>query len=356
MTREWHAVRALNAALEETKSLLLRKIDVALWLKLGLVVFLIGGGGLFNAGGFGSQENDNTAFDFARYLPVIVVVLSILIIIGLVFSLIRAVCQFMFIEALLDRSIVLLSGFKRNLDKGFNLFMFNLALGFATVITLIAIIIPIAYYLFVLNAGLSRLFVVFFLALAACIIMLILLIAGVVGSLTNDFVTVIMHKEGKGVVEGWRRLYALIKNDIKEFLVYAIVRTAVGLMAAVLMFIVELIVTVISIAVAVIPAVGIASITAGIALALDWSSGMLALLLIPAVFIAILYFMVVTYITMVLTLPFTVFFRYHSMLFLHYTDPALDVMAKRGESSRKQETVRETGVKAGTSEKKLRVY
>lgn len=355
MAGEWHAVGALNRALEETNSLLFKKVKFVFWLKLALVVFLVGGGGFFNPTSFVGNENRSDV-DLMRYLPLVVVVFSVIVIIGLVFSFIRAVCQFMFIDALVDGRIEIVKGFKRNLDNGFSLFLFNLALGFATIAAVIAILMPAVYYMFLSGAEVSRPVTFVGMLLMMCIVLPIALASGIIGSFTNEFVTVLMYKNRKGVVYCWKRLIGLIKNNTKEFVVYMVVRIACGIAASIILFIVEIVVTIVAIIVAIVPVVGFIVIVGGSAIALDWGTSALMWLLIPAVVAAIAYLWVVSYIIVALTLPIPVFFRYYSMLFLHRIEPTLGIMAGRVDKVERQEKEADGSAVKTKPGKKLRVY
>jgi hypothetical protein len=353
MAREWHAVGAFNRALGSTSQLLFRKPDLWFWLKLSLVVFLAVGGSSFNPSSFLNRDSGDGSVDFMQYLPLLVAVFSIILIIGLVFSFIRAVCQFMFIESLIEGRTEIADGFRRNLDNGFSLFLFNLLVGFASIAILLAFLAPVIYYAFISGVEPSRPALFVSLVYAIGIFILVGVVSGIVGSFTTDFVTVLMYKNVKGVVYCWKRLAGLIKNNTNEFLVYMLVGIASGLAAGVILFIVDVIVTIAAIVIAIIPALGLIVVGGGLGLALG--KGILVWLLIPALAVVIAYFMVVSYITVVLTLPVHVFFRYYSMGFIHRIEPTLGVMAEKLGGEEGGEKAVKTEVK-GRPKKKLMVY
>ena len=124
MADGWYATEALNKALEKTNQLLFKNFNLVFWLKLALIVFLIGGLSFNLNSGLRSPSKSDSNFiaSISTYLPIIVVVIAIFLVIGLIFAFIKSVCQFMFIEGIVNRDVDLVKGFKRNLENGFNLF------------------------------------------------------------------------------------------------------------------------------------------------------------------------------------------------------------------------------------------
>lgn len=337
MASEWYASEALNEALERTNELLLKKFNLNFWLKLALVVFLIGGGFNLNSG-FNWSGGDKTNFnaDVSSYLPMIVIVIAILIVIGLVFAFIRAVCQFIFIETIASNKIELVSGFKRNLDSGFNLFLFNVGLALVSLILLVIAFSPIIYIIIKGTSEVSTLVLVV-LAVAGIVIAIgIAIIMGLIETFTNDFAIVLMHKEKKGIINGWKRVFDLIKNNLKQFAVYLIVKIAIGVVAVIILGVIGIVITIIALIFILVLAIGIGVVLLGVVIALGLSTGALLWLLIPAIIIAIVYFMAVAYINVLITLPIPVFFRYYSILFLQHLEPTLDLIAKEKQVTEKK--------------------
>jgi len=366
MASEWHAAEALNEALEKTNELLFRKFNLAFWLKLAVVVFLVGGSGGFNFNtGFGGSDKDkNMAADFTAILPFLVVIFAVVIIIALIFMFIKAVCQFMFIETVGSGEIELVKGFKRNVDAGFNLFLFELGLLLVSLVLLVVTLGPLIYLL--VKGGLMEKTIPLLIAIVAGIIvcLIIAIIMSLVTMLTNDFALVIAHAEKKGIIAGWRRLWRLMNDNIKQFGVYVLVKIALAILAGIILTIIGIIAFIIAlIPVAV---VGVAFVVALIVLSagLGVGKGVLMLLVIPAVIIGIVYFIAISYCIVVITLPVPVFFRCYSILFLQRIEPGIRVTAgKRLEKERKKEPPMEEkkrlkakAKKTVKSEKKLRVY
>jgi hypothetical protein len=336
MAKVWHATEALSGAIGKTKELLFDKFNVGFWLRLGLIAFLIGGGssGSFNfPGGGGDSSKDGAQMpdilaNLSTYITIIVAVIAVILIIVLIFSFINSVCQFMFIEVLATGEVELLRGFKRNLEKGFSLFLFNLGISILTIILLAATVGPLAYYGIKNSETLSQISMWGMVAVGILIVLIIAIIMSIVGFFIRDFAIVIAYQEGKGMIDACKRLWTILKTNVKQFIVYILIKVVLGLFAGVIMCVIGLIVLVISIVILIV--IGLIAVVIVIVLAgvLNISKTALMILLIPAIIIAVVYMILVSYLIAVITLPVSVFFRYYSIIFLQHIDPKIKVLAE----------------------------
>jgi len=356
METEWHAVEALNKALGKTHELLLKKFNLSFWLKLALITFLLSGGLNLNLPGSFSDSDKNPDIDFSRYLPLIVMAIAVLLIIGMVFAFIGAVAQFMFIDALVDSGVELIKGFKKNMALGFNLFLFNLGLGILAFIVVLITFIPAMLLLFKGAQGAS--IIVLILAIIAAVIVFIcfVIVLNLVGVLNNDFAIVILRQEKRGMLNAWRRLISLIKRDVKQVIVYLVLKIALAIMAGVIGFVVFIVLFI-----AYLIAMFVLGLFLGIiAYATGFSLESLAIWAIILV-IAVIGFILMSYVYAVILLPFYVFFRYYSLHFLQRMEPAIRLMEdeKPADESKGEETEEATEKSKGRkrkNEKKLKVY
>ena len=331
MASEWQAAEALNEAVGKTRELLFSKNKLGLWLKLAVLVFLIGGGiRSFNPGsGFGQGKTSggsDVMATIAPYLPYIIIGIAVLLVIALVFSFIRAVCQFIFIESLSKGSVELVKGFRRNIDSGFNLFLFNLAFILATIAIIVLLAAPVIYIAVKNPEGFTDIGMIAAVLATVFAELCFIIPATIISSLTNDFAIAFVYSERRGILDGWQRLWALVKKNVKQFMVYLVVKFAVGIIAGIIAFMVGFIVMLLALIFIIVIGLGAALVVAGIALALGISESALLWLLIPAAIIAIAYLILVSYGIVVLTLPIPVFFRYYSLLFLQRMEPTLDLI------------------------------
>jgi len=141
---------------------------------------------------------------------------------------------------------------------------------------------------------------------------------GIFIGFTYDFVAPMVYFKGKGIVESWKWLRASIRQDWKQYGVYAVTRwaleLAVGLLSAVI------IVPVAVIFIAILVAGGIlAAAVANTSIALAAAIG-LALLAVLALFIVAL---------MAISMPIAVYFRYYSLDVLKQIDPSAVIYSER---------------------------
>ena len=360
MATSWHAVEVLEESLNKTKKLLFEKANIGFWLKLGLIVFLIGGGSSFNPIGFGggSEEKSNaTSVDFAAMLPFIAIVIAIVLIIGLVFSFIRAVCQFILIECVTSGNIEIIKGFKRNMDNGFNLFLFNLAFGFIVLVIILAPIIASVYLLMKDGGSPAKMTIIMAILGFILYALLVSIPAGIIGTLTNEFVTLFMYRDKKGVMDGWRKLWIALQKNLNQFIVYFLLKIGLGIAAGIIQMIATLVLMLVAVVVLIILAIGPVIVAIIAIIALNLSQTAISMIAIPAVLVLIIYFLLITYLIVVATLPIPVFFRYYSIMFLQNMEKVVNVAINRtsnGKEPKAQKAAKKEGKKQ--SKGKIKVY
>ncbi|MBM3309136.1 MAG: hypothetical protein FJY77_02690 [Candidatus Altiarchaeales archaeon] len=349
MTGEWHAVEVLDKALGMTNQLLFEKFNLNLWLKLAFIVFLITGSFSLNGiSNFIDKDSD------AKYIPVIVIILAVSLVIGLVFAFIRAVAQFMFIESLTTKGVEIIKGFKRNLDSGFNLFLFNIAFFLIAIILIMAIIIPVIFLMFVGIVSSNALIIIPIILLTVVVVLAVSIVLSLVGMLNTDFAIVLMHKEREGMVNAWKRLLGLVKKDGKQFAVY----TALKIALAVLASMIEMVVSIVLLIAYLVSMLIIGILLGVIAYSGGIDFGKSLLIWVPAIIIAIIGFVIMSYVYSVIVLPIYVFFRYYSLLFLGRIEPAVNLMGEQRTARTEEEKTVESSPAGGKRKprRKLKVH
>ncbi|MDD4253185.1 MAG: hypothetical protein PHT74_08600, partial [Methanoculleus horonobensis] len=138
-------------------------------------------------------------------------------------------------------------------------------------------------------------------------ILIAALLFGIVFLLTTDFVVPIMIHEDCGVIEGWRRLFGMISENVMQTVVYIVTRLVLGLIAGIVQAILVILAMVI---------IAIPFILVGIVLlaALQANYVLLLALLVPYLIIAIP-------VALLIAVPFVTFFRYYGLLVLEGLAP-----------------------------------
>ncbi len=131
------AVDDLSDAIDATRELLV-PVQVGLWLKLAIVVFFIGGGlgmsGGVPAGDVGPVADETTVQTPIDEIPDEVIALAaglvaIALVLWLIYSVISAIMEFVFIESLRSRTVQVRRYMGQNIWRGLRLLGFRFVVG-----------------------------------------------------------------------------------------------------------------------------------------------------------------------------------------------------------------------------------
>lgn len=305
MADETYAFSRLDGAFKRTKSLLW-PFRWGIWLRLALIALFIGGVSLPGTSDYNFGEGDlppGIEGSLPGILPLVGVIILAALALVLIWMIVGAVMQFVFVDMLRTGDVHIRPFFGERLGKGLRLFLFEA--GFA--ILLVLGVAALAVLLFVFSGmgrvpGAPLLLLVFIPA-----ILVLSLIFGIIFLLTTDFVVPIMIREDCGVIEGWRRLIGVISTNVWQTLLYIILRLVLAFIAG----IVQIVLIVLAMMVIAIPfiLIGFVFLAAPMANIL-----LLLALLIPYLVIAIP-------VTLLIMVPFVTFFRYYGLLVLEGLAP-----------------------------------
>ncbi|ELY43890.1 DUF7544 domain-containing protein [Natronorubrum sulfidifaciens] len=315
------AIDNLSDALATTRNLL-TPIRFGLWVKLAIVVFFVSSLGFSGptvpGGDVGTVTeptiDDTTEFEtaFGDEFPVEELILGLLIVAGIVlvfwllYTIIGAVMEFVFIESLRSSEVHLRRYFSANIGNGVRLFLFQLGVLLVTGVLAVG---PGAIVFFQgelggLSAGLVAAYALYGFGLFVGY--------SIVQRFTSAFVVPVMLKEDRGVLSAWGRFWPTVRGNWLEYVVYL------------------LLVWILSIAISIAAWFGIAFgvlallIPFAIVLVLLALIGDIGLLLaVPVVVLAVV--SILLFIALVWT-PIATYFQYYALLLLGDTDPDLDLI------------------------------
>lgn len=329
------AVDAISLAIEHTKKQLFQPFRFGQWVRLAFVGLLAGEMGSGGCNGripnFNTPQRPSQHFlapslidkDPALFVGLILVLVAAALVLGLVLMYIGSVMRFILFDSVLARECHIRMGWNRRQQPGWRFFIWKLlytvvTLGVVTV--LIGIPALFAYAagwftapsqhvlgLVLAGAGLFFVFLIFIVAMS------------VIYVLTKDFVVPQMALENIGVMEGWRRLWEMIKAEKGGYAGYIGMKILLAIGAGIILGIVGLILM----AIILIPVAGgtIAAIFAGKAAGLEWTVYTITLAVVAGcVLLAILLFL-----TSLIAVPAIVFFPAYAMYFFAARYPALSV-------------------------------
>jgi len=332
----WYALECVDDAIDATRAFLL-PVDRSRWLKLAVVVFFLSGGsGVsslpnssfnfsvgnvdFDFGGEGLPTGQVSLSEFVDeflepLLPLIVGLAVVFATIGLLFTLVGSVMEFVLVDSLRTESVAVRAKLREHVGGGLALFAFRLLLG----LVVLGVIGGLVFLLVVPALGNDVQVLV-----AAAVIVPVALVVGVAAALvhgfTTDFVVPTMIHDDRGLRSAWGRFWPVLRGNLGQFTLYVVVRFAltigVGIVAGI--------------------AIGIAGVVVGVpfvvlgGVAFLGTGGTLTVgsAVVYGLLIAV-YVLLLLAVTAVVQVPLKTFTRYYELLVLGDVDPDLDLVAER---------------------------
>jgi hypothetical protein len=340
-------VDSITPAIEHTKQQLFKPFRINQWTKLAFVGLLAGElgsngcnrsnfqlpthpGGVPHIGFPGSMAPDlghgfpglgNLGIDHALLVALIAAVVVAVLAIGIIFMYVSSVMRFVLFDSIIAKECHIRLSWSRRMGPGWRYFVWKL--GYALVIfaaSVILIGIPLA---FASAAGwLSEpkehvgalvlcgiaLFLVFF---------VFLLLTAVIFVLTKDFVVPQMALENIGAMEGWRRLWAMMKAEMGAYAGYIAMKIVLAIVVGLLIGIAALILGLFF----AVPTVGlgIIAVLSGKAAGLTWNVETITLAIVVGCILLAIFF----YLVSLISVPAIVFFPAYSIYFFAGRYPRL---------------------------------
>jgi len=329
------AVDAISPAFEHTKRQLLQPFRIGQWVRLALVGLLAGE---LSSGGFKIPNLSNfnlprhqgsehfLAPDFAGSDPMLFAgLIAVLVVAGFLLGIlliyVSSVMRFILFDSVLVKECHIRQGWSRRQGPGWHYFLWKLLYLLATFGVLIVLVGIPAGFAFAVGwlrdpkqhmAALVLGGIALFLA-----IMIFAIGMAVIYVLTKDFVVPQMALENIGALEGWRRLWAMMKAEKSSYAGYIgmkiVLAIGVGIILGIVGFMIGLIIL--------IPAAGVAvaAVLGGKAAGLGWTAATITLAVVAgSVLLAVFLFMMA-----LISVPVIVFFPAYSIYFFAARYPAL---------------------------------
>lgn len=315
------AVDDVTDAVATTRAFL-TPFDVRQWLKLALLAFFISGGMSLPTAGFdGSGATSDVPadqVDLSELLTDEIVVLLVAlgaaaVIVAILFAVIGAIMEFVFIESLRNGEVRIRRYWSRRWGQGLRLFVFRVVIGLPVLAVVLGwLVLVFGPLFFETGAGFS----VGLFLLGLPLLFVLFVLYGVVASFTTVFVVPIMVLADCGVLAGWRRLWTSIRRNWKEYLVYAILAfvltIALGMIASIVIGLAGLFLL--------IPLGGLALVT-HLTISVTSTAG----LAIIAV-LALLFVLALMTAWAIVQVPIVVYLRYYALLVLGDVAEGLDLI------------------------------
>jgi len=259
--------------------------------------------------------------NLAIYAGLIAALVASALVLGIILMYVSSVMRFILFDSVLAGDCRVGEGWSRRQGPGFRYFVWKLLYLVASLAFFAVVIgIPAA---FALAGGWFKEpgeHVGPLILGGVCLFLVVLIfavVASVVFVLTKDFVVPQMALEGVGAFEGWRRLWAMMREEKGDYAIYIVMKIVMAIVAAVVIGIVSVILGLFF----VIPTVvlGAVGVLAGKSAGLTWNAGTITL----AVVVGCILLFCFLYLVSLVSVPAIVFFPAYSIYFLAGRYPAL---------------------------------
>ena len=334
------AVDAITPAIEHTKRQLTQPFRFGQWIRLALVGLLAGE---LSSGGGCNAPNPSTfniprhtggtehflapgfaGVDPALYAGLIVVLVVAASVLGVVLMYISSIMRFILFDSVLAKQCHIREGWNRRQGPGWRYFIWKLLytlVTFGVLIVLVGIPAGFAFAVGWFNDPKQHVVALVLAGIALFFVVALFMIAMTVFYvLTKDFVVPQMALENIGAMEGWRRLWPMMKAEKTGYAGYVGMKIVLAIGASIILGIVGFILVLILL----IPVVGVvvAAVVAGKAAGVGWTVGTITLAVVAgSVLLAVFFFL-----TSLISVPAIVFFPAYSIYFFAARYPALSAV------------------------------
>jgi hypothetical protein len=333
------AADAISPAIEHTKRQLFHPFRLGQWWRLAFVGMLAGelGSGGFNVPSPSSfniprhtggtehfQSSGLSGMDPMLIAGLIAVLVVAAFVLGILFMYIGSVMRFILFDSVLAKECHIRQGWSRRQEPGFRYFIWKLLYALVTFVVLIVLVgLPLGFafavgwlrdpkeHVVALVLGGIALFFAFVIFIVA---------SAVIYVLTKDFVVPQMALEGIGAMEGWSRLWEMMKAEKSGYAGYVGMKIVLAIAVGIIVGIVGLIVGLIIL----IPGAGvvIAVVLGGKAAGLGWTPATIALAVMAGSVVLVFFLFVMS----LISVPAIVFFPAYSIYFFAARYPALSAV------------------------------
>lgn len=324
-----YALEDVDDAFRVTRSFL-TPFDVRRWLKLALVVFFVGGVGTgANPVQYSASGDELPATgewvppDLGAEVWLLVAgVVALAVVIGVAFLLVGSVMEFVLIESLRTGEVAVRRYWRRRWRQGLGLFGFRLVVGLLVFGAVALLFAPVLLAASTGDLGGGAL-ALFLLLLPAVVVLGV--VAGLVDGFTTAFVVPIMVLEDTGVLAGWRRLWASIRAEWKQYLAYVVAQFVLTIAGGLVLGMVA-----VAAALVLLVPFGLLGLVGGVLFAVGASPIGIAVVVAAAV----LFGLVLAIVLVVAQAPVVAFLRYYALLVLGDVDAALDLVPDQRRAAR----------------------
>jgi hypothetical protein len=328
------AVDAITPAIEHTRQQLFQPLRIGQWTKLAFVGLLAGelGANGFNRSNFTPPSHGGGPPHFPTTLGIDHAVLAALIAavliagfaIGIILLYVGSVMRFVLFDSVVMRECHIRWSWSRRLSPGWRYFVWKLlysVLALAGIALLVGFPVALAFAKGWIREPKEHLPPLILGGIVILIVLFIFVVAtAVIFVLTKDFVVPQMALEDIDVMEGWRRLWAMMQAEMGTYAAYILMKIVLAIIVGIIIGIATVILGLIL----AIPSIGlgILAVVAGKTAGLTWNAHTIAL----AVVIGCILLGIFLYLVALVSVPAIVFFPAYSIYFFAARYPRLSAV------------------------------
>ena len=319
------AADTINLAIEHTKQQLFKPFRLGQWTKLAFVGLLAGelsSGGCNGSNFRVPQHPGATAHSGFPHFPgidpavlggMIAVIVMTAFVIGVIFMYISSVMRFVLFDSILAKECHIRKGWSRRQGAGWRYFLWKLLYTFAMFSCLGALVgVPAAFAFAMGWIQQPREHLLPLILGGVILFFLLLALFGAMWAifvLTKDFVVPQMALEDIGAIEGWQRLWPMLKAETGAYAAYIGLKIALAIAAGIVVGIATVILGLII----AIPTVGLSifAVITGKSAGLTWNASTITL----AIVVGSILFSAFLYLISLISVPVIVFFPAYSIYF-----------------------------------------
>ncbi|CAG0956001.1 hypothetical protein METP3_00530 [Methanosarcinales archaeon] len=328
----WYGLEAFNSAIKRTKKSLAEPFDFWKWIRLGIIIFFIGGGmGMSNFNFPASWQTEDRKMEapstqeiidkitqfWNQYQTYILIGLALIIFIILLFTLVSSIMEFVFVESLVTNRVTIRAYFRKYLHLGFNLFIIKIILGVIFLSLFILAMLPVFRQLLsgTITPGSIFSSILWFFG----IVLIFAVLSGIISSFISLAIPVVMYQR-VGIIMAIKKVIGRFKEDWRQIVVYWVARFFAWIAGAIVVGIIALILFIVIFLILLIPALILYFILS--ALGQGSGSFLLWAVMIPYGLIAMV---VLILFLLIVSVPLPVFMKYHLLAFMQMWYPDVKV-------------------------------
>ena len=335
----WFSIDAVDGALQRTKKTLFEPFSFWKWLKLGIIVLLLGGsgGGGGNYGNPGQQYGggdpgwepglqgvEETVTQFLnQYSMFILLGVLFFVVLILLFSYISNVMEFVFVHSLVTGVVAFWAYTRKYLRQGFNLFIIRFGLGLVFLMLFIGAMLPVILPILDsvdnidnLNVGMFLGGIFFFLG----VLFILAIIDGIIQSFINLSIPLAMYQD-IGIIAAFKKVLGAFKADWGQIIVYWLMRLVLRIVVGIVVGIIALILFILVFGTIFLLGVGLYLLLTSVA-GLGTEDAMFWLVMVP---LGLVVFILMIVFSLLVSIPVPMFMKYHMLTFLQAWYPESEI-------------------------------